>query len=70
MCSEKKNEVYIDILDVWGVFLSNWDVLFWVGSLKWDKLGQGMVGGVKKGLKKRDVLYGRPLRNDRYENSE
>ena len=48
MCNEKKNEVCIDILDVWGVFLSNWDVLFWVGSLKWDKLGQGMVGGSKK----------------------
>ena len=34
-----------------GVLLSNWDVLFWVGTWKWDNVGQGMVGGCKMAQK-------------------
>ena len=30
-----------------GGGMSNWDILFWVGTGKWDKVGHGMVGGSK-----------------------
>ena len=63
MCSEKKNEIQIDILDVWGVIFVKLGRPFLGWFIKMGQVRTRDGWGVKKGLKKRDVLYGRSLTN-------